>query len=181
MDKKLFVAELAKLRPAATFLHLKKYRNEWGEIANYNIVFHMSYESSLKRSVATLESFTPQFPMEVRAKQELLDSYRDSIKKIASTSIEDIDDEYTRFFDEKGRYIKGVKLHTSSCTLHLYGLIVHKNVLVSGGYPPRNKEELTIVKDRLRGMCTANRFRQFRILPHQVERIIVEHLNLLIT
>jgi hypothetical protein len=180
MDKKLFVAELAKLRPSATFLHLKKYRNEWGEIADYSIVFHMSYENSLKRSVATLKEIAPQSKVETRAKQELLDSYQDSLKKIASTPIEKINDEYTRFFDEKGQYIKGVKLHTASCTLHLYGLIVQKKVYVAGGYPLHNKEELTVVKDRFRRMCDANRFRQFRILPHQVERITVEHLDILI-
>lgn len=179
MDQKQFVSELAKLRPQATFLTLIGYRNEYSEVADYSIVFHMSYENALKRSIAALESVVPMDSLQALAKQELIDGYTSSLKNMAETPVEEIDDAYTRFFDENGRYIKGVKLHTTTGVLHLYGLVNLKRVIMPGHYPQRNRRELTIAKDKLRKMCPVAKFRQFRILPSQVDRIAVESLSLL--
>jgi hypothetical protein len=179
MDQKQFVAELAKLRPQATFLTLNGYRNEYSEVADYSIVFHMSYEKALKRSIVALEGVVPVDSLQALAKQELIDGYTSSLKKMAETPVEEIDDAYTRFFDTDGSYIKGVKVHTATSTLHLYGLVNLKRVLMPGHYPHRNKRELTIAKDKLRKMCPVAKFRQFKILPSQVDRITVEKLSLL--
>ena len=40
MDNLDFVAELSKLRTSSTFLTLRSYRSESGEIADFNIIFH---------------------------------------------------------------------------------------------------------------------------------------------
>ena len=173
------LVELSKLRPSATFLSLMGYRNNYSEIADYNIVFHMSYESALKRSIVTLDAIVPASDLEVQAKQELLESYNTSLTKMASTPIEEIDDAYTRFFDADGKYIKGVKMHTETGTLHLYGSVVHKKITMPGIYPKVNHRPLTIAKDRLRRLCPVDKFRQFKILPDQVDRITVENLSLL--
>lgn len=179
MDQKAFVAELAKLRPSSTFLTLKGYRNESSEVADFSIVFHMSYESALKRSIAALESIVPEDPLEAVAKTELIDGYNASLNKMAVTPIEEIDDAYTRFFDENGKYIKGVKLHTETNILHLYGLVNSKRVIIPGNYPKRNKRALTIAKDKLRKLCPVDKFRQFKIDPSYVDVISVENLSLL--
>lgn len=179
MNRTQFVAELAKLRPSSTFLTLIGYRNEHSELADYSIVFHMSYENALHRSIEALSKVNPTDALQVVAKQELLDGYRASLNRMAETSIEEVDDAYTRFFDEQGNYIKGVKLHTATQALHLYGLIVHKRVHIPGMYKKSNKRALTVAKDQLRKLCPVNKFRQFKILPDQVERITVENLSLL--
>jgi len=179
MNQKEFVEVLSKLRPSSTFLSLVGYRNEHQEVADYNIVFHISYENALKRSVVALESYMPEDTLQAQAKEALLKSYNTSLEKIASTPIEDLDDAYTRFFNEDGSYIKGVKLHTESNTLHLYGLVNSKRVVIPGTYPKRNKRELTIAKDKLRKFCPVEKFRQFRITASQVDKIAVEHLTLL--
>jgi len=179
MDKTQFVEELSKLRPSATFLSLSGYRNEHSEVADYSIVFHISYESALKRSVAALESIVPTDALQSLAKQELIDGYNTSLSKIAMTPIEEIDDAYTRFFDSDGSYIKGVKLHTASDILHLYGFINSKRVIIPGRYPQYNKKDLTKAKDELRKLCPVDKFRQFKLHPTQVDRISVEHLSLL--
>ncbi len=179
MDRKQFVEELSKLRPSATFLSLSGYRNEHSEVSDYSIVFHISYENALRRSLAALEAVVPTDTLHALAKQELIDGYNKSINKIALTPIEEIDDAYTRFFDSDGTYIKGVKLHTSSNTLHLYGFVNAKRVLIPGQYPSRNKRDLTKAKDDLRKLCPVEKFRQFRITPAQVDRISVENFSLL--
>ena len=179
MNKSQFVAELSKLRPSSTFLTLVSYRNEFSEVADYSIVFHMSYKNALERSIMTLEGVIPSDSLQTVAKSELLDGYRKSLSKMKNTSIEEIDDAYMRFFDSDGKYIKGVKMHTASGALHLYGFVVHKRVIMPGVYPVRNKRALTQAKDKLRKLCPVDKFRQFKILPDQVDCITVENLSLL--
>ncbi len=179
MNQHAFVSELAKLRPSATFLTLRGYRNEHSEVADYSIVFHMSYESALKRSLAALEPIVPDGDLEARAKRELIDGYQKSLEKMKTTPMEELEDAYTHFKDESGQYIKGVKLHTETATLHLYGLVNAKRIIIPGQYKTSNKRELTIAKDKLRKLCPVDKFRQFKILPSQVDQISVESLELL--
>lgn len=179
MNQVEFVAALASLRPASTFLALKAYRNAHSEVGDYSIVFHMSYKSALERSLVALANVVPEGDLEAQALQELRDGYQGSLDKMAVTPIEEVDDAYTRFYDEGGAYIKGVKMHTETCELHLYGLVVHKRILVPGSYPKSNKRALTMTKDKLRKLCPVNKFRQFKLLPSHVEHISVQELRLL--
>lgn len=179
MNQEQFVAELAKLRSSSTFLTLAGYRNDHGEIADFNIVFHMSYKNALLRSLAVLEGVVPADDLEAQAKKELIESFMTSLDKMETTPIEEIDDSYHRFTDENGQYIKGVKLHEETNTLHLYGLVVHKKTLMPGVYKKVNSKPLTIAKDKLRRLCPVSKFRQFKITPDQVDRISVENISLL--
>src|SRR5579885_3070010 len=149
MDNMKLIAELSKLRSSSTFLSLVGYHNEHGEVADYSIVFHMSYENALKRSLETLEALKCVTDLEKQAKAELQASFNNSLVKMAETPIEELEDGYTRFFEDDGSYIKGVKVHTATNVLHLYGLVVHKRVRVVGTYPTRNRKELTMAKDKM--------------------------------
>jgi hypothetical protein len=179
MDNLQFVTELAKLRSASTFLTLKGYKNEASEVADYNIVFHMSYENALKKSLEVLSNFTTTTDLEKLAKLDLMSSFAKSLGKMANIPVEEIDDAYTRFFDDDGDYIKGVKMHTATGTLHLYGLVVNKKVYMPGMYTKTNKKPLTIAKDKLRYLTPVGKFRQFKITSSQVDSISVENLSLL--
>ena len=179
MDNNEFVSELSKLRSSSTFLTIKSYTNESSEVADYSIIFHMSYKNALERSISVIDSFIPNDDFEAQAKLELLVSFNTSLDKLIHTPIEELNDGYTRFFDSDGSHIKGVKLHKESQTLHLYGLVVHKKVLIPGNYKKINKKPLTIVKDKLRYMTPVGKFRQFKITPDQVESISVENISLL--
>lgn len=179
MTRESFVLELSKLRSGSTFLNLHRYRAESGELANFNIVFHISYLNALKRSVAVLEALVPDSPLQMQAKHELLTSYHTSIEKGTTIAVEEIDDAYTRFFDADGSYIKGVKMHTETGHLHIYGLSHQKVVIEPGVYKKVNSKPLTIEKQKLSRLCPVSRFRQFRITPEQVEKISVQNLQLL--
>lgn len=179
MNQAEFVAELAKLRTSSTFLNLHRYTNASGEIADFNIIFHMSYENALKRSINILERVIPDSDLQSQAKAECLTSFVESLKKIDEVAVEDIDDAYLRFFNDDQSYIKGVKLHAESATLHLYGLVHQKRVIVPGVYKTVNSRPLTIEKDKLRRLTPVSKFRQFKITPEQVDRIAVQGLSLL--
>jgi hypothetical protein len=129
-----------------------------------------------------LENYVPLSDLEAEAKAELIDGYQKSLTKTQTIPVEEIDDAYTRFFDPITHdYIKGVKLHTTSNTLHLYGFINSKRVIKEGSYLVKSdtRRPLTKAKDQLRKLCAVNKFRQFRITPKQVDHISIEHLSLL--
>jgi hypothetical protein len=179
MDRDQFINQLAGLRSASTFLTLKAYRNSAGEIADYSVIFHMSYRNALQKSLTMLEDMQLTSDLEKRARQELITSFNQSLIKMEETPVEEIEDGYTRFFDSDGEYIKGVKVHTNTNTLHLYGNVVHKRVLIPGTYKETNRRPLTIAKDKLRSKLPVSKFRQFKIVPSQVDRISVENISLL--
>lgn len=174
-----FVVELAKLRPNSTFLTLKGYRNEHSEISDYSIVFNVSYQNALKKSIVSLSEYVPISALEIKAKDALIESFKKSLTNMETTPFEELQENYTHFKDEDGSYIKGVKFHDESQTIHLYGFVAHKKVIIPGNYPKRNKQELTIVKDKLRKLCSVSKFRQFKILSDQLDYIAVNKLILL--
>lgn len=180
MDQKQFVSELSKLRPGSTFLTVKGYRNEASEIADYSLAFHFSYENALKKSIDVLKGLKLKTALEKKARKELLASFERSLAKGAgSPELEERDPTFSYFKDDDGNYVKGVKLHDKTGTLHLYGLVVHKKVLMPGFYPQKNQRELTIAKDKLRHLCPVGKFRSFRMDPNQVESISVQNISLL--
>lgn len=180
MDNATFISELSKLRPSATFLTLKGYRSESSEIADYSVAFHISYENALKRSIEKLSAMDLTGDLEKQARFELLDSFAKSLARGASSpELEERDPTYSYFKDDDGNYIKGVKMHTDTWTLHLYGLVVHKRVLMSGIHKHVNSRPLTIAKDKLRHLTPVGKFRQFKLLSSQVDSVQVEKLSLL--
>jgi hypothetical protein len=180
MDTTAFVTELSKLRPASTFLTIRGYRNDASEIADYSLAFHFSYENALKKSIEVLTKLDLQEALEKDARLELLNSFAKSLARGASTpELEDRDPTYTYFQDGDGNYIKGVKMHADTSTLHLYGTIVHKKILMPGIYPKVNSKPLTIAKNKLRSLTPVGKFRQFRLLASQVDSVAVEGLHLL--
>ena len=180
MDQLQFVTELSKLRPGSTFLTVRGYRNEASEVADYSIAFHFSYENALNKSIDVLNALDLKTDLEKKARAELVDSFKRSLAKGAgSPELEDRDPTYSYFKDNDGIYVKGVKLHAASNTLHLYGLVVHKKVLLPGFYPPKNRRELTVAKDKLRYLTPVGKFRSFKMLPSQVDGIAVQNISLL--
>jgi hypothetical protein len=180
MDNQLFIEALSKLRPSSTFLTIRGYSNDHGEVADYSIIFHINYRSALERSLLQLESIVPENDLEAQAKKELITSYKTSLEKMDTIPLEEAEENYTYFKDENGHPIKGVKLHKENNTLYLYGLVVHKRVLIPGNYKEVKSRPLTLAKNKLKRDLSVNKFRQFKILPSQIEEINVEHLSMLV-
>lgn len=170
--------ELSKLRPNSTFLTLKGYRNAAAEISDYSIVFNVSYENSLKKSILLLKDLVPSDDVEATAKEQLIASYEKSLLSLETTPFEELEDNYIHFKDESGKYIKGVKYHKASKTTHLYGFVVHKKVIIPGSYAKVKSAPLTLAKLKLGKLVPISRFRQFIIKPDRVDLISVQGLSL---
>ena len=177
MNTDAFVYQLSLLKPSSTFLSLKGYRNSHSEIADYSLVFNMSYSNALKRSIETLKAMSLGNELERQAREELLASYTKSLAN--PEPIETREDAYMHFMRDDGSFVSGLKLHVASNTLHLYALQVHKKVLMQGMYPKVNSRPLTLAKKKLASLTSVGKFRQFRITPDQVDSIQVQGLSLL--
>lgn len=173
------IETLASLRPNATFLSLKGYTNSANEVSDQQIVFHFSYENALKKSIAILNSTSTDSDLSLQAKTELLASFQASLSKIETTPISEIEDGYTRFSDDNGNHIKGIKYHTATNSLHIFGLVHRKTVKIPGTYKQVKSKPLTIEKNRLRKLCPVSKFRQFIVNPANVQKITVEGISLL--
>lgn len=178
MNKNAFVNAISNLRPSSTFLSLVDYCNSQEEVADYSIVFHVSYQHLLERSIEQLESYQPLDDLEKEAKLSLLDSYRRSLQKVKESPIEEREDGYRHFQDSEGGWIKGVKLHEETETLHLYGKIVHKTVKKGGSKKEVKSSPLTLAKQKLSRDLPVSKWRQFKLTPNQVGKITVEHMSL---
>lgn len=182
MDSLQFVSEISKLRPSSTFLTLHKYASDSGELADYQIVFNISYKNALQRSIDTLEAMSLSTDLERQARQELLDSFQASLNKDDQELDEAAgphQDVYRRFYDEEGQPIKGVRYHEPTETLHLYGLVFQKRSYMPGSYKKVNSRPLTIAKNKLRALTSVGKFRTFRLNAGQVDSVSVGKLSLL--
>lgn len=148
-------------------------------MADFNIIFHMSYENALERSITIVENFQPENELQARAQIEVLESFKSSLHKIQTTPLDEVDDAYTRFRGDDGKFINGIKMHTETNKLHLFGLFHAKRVITPGIYKPVNSRPLTIEKKKIQKLCPVSKFRQFRVDPLQVEKIAVQHISLL--
>lgn len=165
MNYETVVNKLSKVRPSATLATISNYKNSEGEVADYSVVLNFSYENALKRSIETLESYTPENDEEILAKESLLQSFNKSLTKDHS----DTTDGYESV-TVKGKALKGVKKHTKTNTLHLSGMLNLKRVITSVS----KKEKKQTAKDKLLSLCPISKYRQFKIDPHNCASISID-------
>lgn len=178
MNNNAFLSAISNLRPSSTFLTLSDYKNSQGELADYSIVFHSSYESLLRRSISQLEQYVPLDNLERQAKMILLSSYEKSLAIFEKESLNDRGDGYLHFQDSNGRWIKGIKLHEASNTIHISGKVIHKNVKKSSHKKEVNSKPLTLAKQKISENLPISKWRQFKLTPDRLSSVAVEHMIL---
>jgi hypothetical protein len=179
MTKEQFIREIKKLNPSSTFLTIKKYQSESGEIADYNLLFNVRYDSLLESSITTLEHYAAKTPDEVKAKMELIDSFSSSLKKLEGSKGDEIVSPEFMQFTNNGKNIKGIKMHTESGALYLSGLVINKRSHKEGNQTNTNSSSFSLVKNQLREKCPVSKFRQFKITSDKLHCIHVQNMELL--
>ena len=169
-------AVLNQIRPGATFMSVKQYTNNYGEISNYGIVFHVSYMNGVKKANSIISNYKPENDIEEVAKAELLASFSDTIKGYNPRY--KAREAYTEVIDSEDNLVKGCKWYENGQAVMLYGFQVHKVVLVPGIYPKVNSKPLTLAKKKLRALTPLDNFRQFKIVEGRFDSICVENLTL---
>ncbi len=176
MNKIDFINTFARFRPCSTFIQLHHYKNDLGEIANYNLVFHINYHSAVKRSFDIINNnYVPSSKLEHQAMDEMLDTYQASLSKSHLA-----DKHYSSVTSETGEIVKGLKQHKETGALYLYGAVVHKHVITPGNSKRiGNKNPLTVIKDHLRMMTPLSKFRQFKISADSLQKISAQKLEII--
>lgn len=166
-----------KIRQGSTMLAIRGYRNNYDEVADYSLVFHVNYLNAIKRSKQIIEQYEPTNDLEIMAKLQLLDSYADTLSG-KGNSRDTSSHAYEPIIDGDGEVVNGVRWHSDFSRIYLYGFICFKRVITPGNYPEVNHQPLTIVKNKLRRLTPSEKFRSFILIDGRFDKIDVEKMQL---
>lgn len=177
---------LSEIKKGSTFLTVHHYLNNFGEISDFSIVFHINYINAVSRSLELLEGYSisredavnrPYTHRELEvARKELLESFRMTLD--GNNTLAKSAHSYVRVDNGEGQPISGIKLHESQDILHLIGFRIHKNILLKGKYLPDNRAAKTIAKDDLRSRLPVGRFTQFKLTPGKFRSLVVNGMTI---
>lgn len=179
MNKADLVQTFMELRPASTFLSIKKYKNSYGEVSNFGIVLHASYENVLFKTLSMVSMFKPESKVEEKAKLEIVKSLTSSLSSLKKDKKEKDSDVYTHFKNADGNLIKGIKYHKKNDELYVYGLEVSKEVVTPVDYKKVKSKALTKAKNRILAKTPLARWRQFKLNAEKFEQINVEGISII--
>lgn len=177
---------LGELKKNSTFLTIHGYKNNFGEVADFSIVFNVNYINALLNSKQLLQNhkvykkhtYGKSFDINQlqAAKAEILASIEASLKgkNPAATSAA----AYSRVENEYGSLVPGIKLHDREDILHLFGMKVHKRVIIPGIYPKDNRLPTTVAKDELRELLPIGKFVQFKLFPGRFTKLVICNLSI---
>lgn len=174
-----FLQQLTTFKPNSQFIVVHRYRNQYGELSDFNLLFNIDYAKACERSIFILNQIEVKTELERRAKKELLTSFSNSLVKFRTTNPTRLEDPQYSYFLQGQKLIKSVKLHRATGSLHLFGLLRDKQVIEPGRYREICHSQLTLAKLELKKKCPVSNFRQFKLLPGQVERIRIAGMDLL--
>ncbi len=149
-------AKLAK-QVTPTFISIKNYQNNEGEISNYVINVGASYENAKKSDTDFLSNpenlsgidFGNVDLLKDQARIALLEANRKpSNQSIAQTEA------YTTVFPN-------VRVHNETGRIYVFGFKISKQVLVPVKYKSVNHAPLTVAKEKIRKNLKACNFRQY--------------------
>ena len=168
-------AALNGIRQGSTMLAVMGYTNQYGEQADFGIVFHVNYLKAVKHAISTWKNYRGLDALERQAKKDLIESYSLSLQGFNPRALSA---HAYRPITDGAQLVKSVKWHDNGMAVHFWGFRVHKRVLSPGEYPIDNRSEWTVCRERLINMTALGRFRQFRIAEGQFKSIGVDHLTL---
>lgn len=182
--KNYCIETLSKVRPNSTFVSIRGYRNNFGEIADHNIIFKFRYDNLLLKSLDILRSgyilkeniSNKDFSKTILKEglEELIFSYEKSLSNYSlGHTYTDI---YDLVKDVYGVSISGIKLHKKFNLLHMEGLSIRKNIIKKGSYPKRRSSEKTLAKNFIKSYLPINKFVQFKLIPEKFDRLVVNKL-----
>jgi Ni,Fe-hydrogenase maturation factor len=154
-------AAIEKSPTGVSFVSIRNYTNQYGEVSNQTINLGESYEKAKLRDIELLEKlditkaeygFKSSVLMLEKARVELIEAFIKPNENRSKGQTE----AYTNI-------CKGIRVHNQTGLLYLYGYRINKTVLQSGTYPTKNSKELTIAKDELRKLLKTGKFVNFSL------------------
>jgi hypothetical protein len=162
------VTAIAKTIKGTAFIGLKGYENKQGEVSNQTIIGGITYENVL------VHDFNQLKEKQQKAFDTLIKDYTNELiliaytnlynsleKRLSSDEVKEAlrqqNDQTIKLSDaQKDAYIhlaKGVKLNKETNQLHIFGLVVRKQIVKAIEYKETNSKELTIVQNKIKKIC----------------------------
>ena len=142
-----------------TFVSIKNYENEQGEIANHLFNIGRSYEKAIQKDIETLRNLdlttlNSKHPLTLleEARTELINAF--------------LKPNENRSNGQKNAYLSilnGLKVHVETGFLYVWGFREQKTIIKAGTYKMVNSKPLTLAKDELRKLLQTNKFKNFKI------------------
>jgi len=162
------------VRPQATFLSIKEYRNNFAEVANFTVCFHVNYLRAVRDSLEFLDGYYPDSDIEAEARDEMIQSYRWTLN--GYNPLYTCQDTYEDIPDKNGKAIPGIKLHKRQDIVHINAKSVCKNIVSKGLYPDKKSSGLIIAKRMLRAKTPLARWVQFKLEPKRFSSLSVQKM-----
>jgi len=159
---------VAKTIKGTSFVGVKNYENKQGEVSNQTIVAGITYENCLVNDFKVLqekqnevfETLQKDFAIEL-IETAYKNVYTSLEKRLSSEEVKEAlrqqNDKTIALSDaQKDAYThitKGVKVNKETNQIHVFGLVVRKQVLVSIEYKETKSRDLTIVQNKIKKLC----------------------------
>lgn len=185
--KKYCLRVFSHLNPNSTFLSIKNYKNNFGEIADFSVVFHIDYLNALRRSFKIINELKlenscsegQQFDLDTlkRVRDEVLKSFTMSLanKEHPNYTCAGV---YEEIFDSNGKTLSGVRLHAEQNIVHINALKFRKNIIRKGIYPKRNSFKETYARRYLIKQTPLINWVQFKLTPGRFDQLTVQKMRL---
>jgi hypothetical protein len=166
--KNSVVVAVAKTIKSTSFVGIRNYENKQGEISNQTIIAGITYENCLLNDFKVLqekqnevfETLQKDYSNELilKAYENLYNSLE---KRLSSEEVKEAlrlqNDKTIALSDAQidayTHLAKGVKLNKETLQIHIFGLVVRKQVVKPIEYKQTNSRELTIVQNKIKKLC----------------------------
>lgn len=164
------------VRPQATFLSVKEYKNNYYEVADFTVCFHANYLNAVSRSLEIVDGYSPSNDIEAIARDEMIESFRWTLNGF--NPLYTCQDVYEDILDADGKPIPGIKLHKRQDSVHINAMRVRKNIISKGLYPDRDSADKTIAKRILRAKTPIGNWLQFKLEPKRFKELTVQKMRI---
>lgn len=174
-------------RPSAQFAVIKGYTNRYGEVADHSILWRVSYENVVKRSIEIVKTadinalVSEALTKDIieQAKKELLESWEETLTKGPGNNSRYTNaDTYESVLDAEGNVIKGLKLHKDDNILHVTGVFRQAKVVISEGeYPVVKSRPKTIAKNKLKALTPIVKWGQYKLTAGSFDKICIDNID----
>lgn len=184
--KEYCIRVFSYVKPGSTFLSIKNYENNWSELSNFGVCFHVDYLHTVERSFGIVEAFKPRVQHEnesgvsIRtlkaARKELLQSF--ALTLSGTNPAYTCDGVYNPILGSDNMPIPGIKLHPGQDVVHINAVKFRKKVLRKGLYPLVRSSDNVMAKRFIKGMTPLSNWVQFKLVPGRFDELSVQKMKI---
>lgn len=159
---------VAKTINGTSFVGVRYYENSKGEVSNQTVLAGISYMNVLKHDLDALIINKDKVIADLSKKHDndlvekayakvltslnkrlASEDVKEQLREQGDATIKQSDAQ----IDAYEKLAKGVKRHKDSDEIHVFGLVIRKEVIIKGEYTTTNSRELTIVQNKIKKAC----------------------------